>query len=79
VAARCKQERDAIWAARVQSACDDIEGAARQMLMQGIYPSRRRIVEFLKANGKVPLHNMLADVLTRIGKKARTEPVSASM
>lgn len=67
VAARCKQEREAIGAARIQSAGEDIQWAAHQLLRQGIYPSRRSVVLFMKANGKVPRHDILNRVLNRIG------------
>lgn len=80
VAARCKQEREAIWTTRFQSASDDIEWAAHQMLRQGMYPSRRSVVLFMKANGKVPRHDILDMVLNRIGgEKAQVDTVRVSI
>jgi hypothetical protein len=65
VAAHCKKERESLKAKRLQAGCQDIQWAANQVIMRGIYPSRRRVVNFLKAHGKVPFHNMLGEVLNR--------------
>lgn len=79
VAARCRKQREGLKARRFQVACEDIQWAANQMHMQGIYPSRRRVAEFLKANGKIPLHRMLDEVLNRTGKKTFSETVSLAI
>jgi hypothetical protein len=80
VAARCKQEREALWVTRLQSADEDIQWAAHQLLRQGVYPSRRSVVFFMKANGKVPRHDILDKVLNRIGnEQAQVDTVKASI
>jgi hypothetical protein len=79
VAARCKQERGAIWAIRFQSAGEDIQWATHQLLRQGIYPSRRSVVLFMKANGKVPRYDIFDKVLNRIGnEEAQVDTVKDS-